>query len=179
MKSTVAIDRQRSVERQNTFAEEWRGIQQSRIVYTAESKTAFINIWGRKLLSQSVDDADSINSLLQTTLECLNTEELRVWVVGSQVCDVEHKIETAIEQSVCLCQDTIVATRAAPRVRIVVVPTMARLVCNVALRAFGFGKVSEKQFEEIMREVVWCNTDRLCYKTLGIFAVETTTLALL
>lgn len=33
------------LERQNTFAEGWRGIQQSRIVYTAESKRAFINIW--------------------------------------------------------------------------------------------------------------------------------------
>lgn len=133
---------------------------------------------GRKLLTQSVDDADSINSLLQTTLESLNNEELRVWVVGTQVCDVEQKIETAIEKSVRLCQDTIVTTSTVPLVSTVVMPTMARLVCNVALRAFGFGKVTEKQFEEIMREVVWCNTDRVFYKTLGILAVEITTLAL-
>ena len=129
------------------------------------------------MLTQFVDDANSIKSLLQTTLDCLNDEDIRAWVVGSQVCDVEQKIETAIEKSVRLCRDTIVISSTTPMGSIVVAPTMARLVCNIALRAFGFGKVSEKDFEEIMRELVWCNTDKFFFETLGILAVEVTTLA--
>lgn len=117
--------------------------------------------------------------MLQTTLECLNNEELRVCVVGAQVCDVEQKIETAIEKSVRLYRDTMVTKSTAPIESIVAAPTMARLVCDVTLWAFGFGKVSEKESEEIMREVVWHNTDKFFYETLRILAVEVTTLAFL
>lgn len=165
--------------RKDTFAQGWREIEQSGIVYTAKGKTALFNVLANNSLTQSLDDADSINSLLQKTLECLDNEELRIWVVGSQVCDVEQKIETAIEKSVRLCRDTLITTGAAPMGSVIVAPTMARLVCDVALRAFGFGKVSELQFEGIMREVVWYNTDTFFYKTLAILAAEITTLALL
>ena len=168
------------VERQNTFAEGWQNIERSRIVYTAKSKTALFCVLAKNSLTQSIDDADSIKSLLNTTLECLDNDEMRVWLGGSQVCDVEQKIETAIEKSVRMCRDTIIATSAAPMVNnIVVAPTMARLVCNVALRAFGFGKVNGKQFEEIMREIVWRNTGRDFYGTLAILAVEATILTFL
>ena len=163
--------------RQTTFAERLPGV---RIEYTAKGQTKQSNIFADTFfLIQSTDDANSIKSLLRTTLECLSDEILRVRVMGSQVCDVEQKIETAIGDSVRLCQKTVIITDKAPMSGIVVAPTMAWLVCNVALRAFGFGKVNGREFEEIMRELVWSNTDKLILQSLSLVAVHNVALALL
>ena len=65
------------------------------MVYTAQGKAAFFNVLAKYSLTQSVDDADSIDSFQ------LDNEELRFWIVGSQVRDVE---ETAIGKSTAVVE---------------------------------------------------------------------------
>ncbi len=98
-------------------------------------------------------------------------------LIGAQVCDVDQKVITAITDTLRLCQYAIInAAISIPGADIIGTPTIARLICDAALRSFGFAKVHSIALERIMRRCVWQSMYKFLYGAVPILALTITTL---
>ena len=117
--------------------------------------------------------------MLRNTLGCLKDDRVNFKLIGAQVCDVDQKVIIAITNTLRLCQHAIInAAVSIPGADIVGTPTIARLICDAALRSFGFPKVLSTDLEEIMRKIVWQSMYKFLYSTVPILAMTVTTVAL-
>ena len=88
---------------------------------------------------------------------------------------MDQKVIIAITNTLRLCQHAIInAAVPIPGADIVVTPTIARLICDAALRSFGFSKVHSADLEVIMRSIVWQRMSTFFYKAVSILAMTVT-----
>ena len=100
-------------------------------------------------------------------------------LIGAQVCDVDQKVIIAITETLRLCQHAIInAAISIPGADIVGTPTIARLICDAALRSFGFSKIHSTEMEEIMRQIVWQSMYKFFYRTVPVLAMTVTAMVL-
>ena len=105
----------------------------------------------------------------------MKDDRVIVKLIGAQVCDVDQKVIIAITETLRLCQHAIInAAISVPGADIVGTPTIARLICDAALRSFGFSKIHSTEMEKIMRQIVWQSMYKFFYRTVPILAMTVT-----
>ena len=105
----------------------------------------------------------------------MKDDRVIVKLIGAQVCDVDQKVIIAITETLRLCQHAIInAVISVPGADIVGTPTIARLICDAALRSFGFSKIRSTEMEKIMRQIVWQSMYKFFYRTVPILAMTVT-----
>ncbi|KKY14789.1 putative ras gtpase [Diplodia seriata] len=101
-------------------------------------------------------------------------------LVAAQVCDVQSKIDLAIDDTVRLLGHAVRSTASPiPFTPGVVVPTVSRILCDRIVRCFGFPKLSAAHVDDIMNKVVWANLARFMLQTLSQDVVRLTGIAVL
>lgn len=88
---------------------------------------------------------------------------------------MDQKVIIAITNTLRLCQHAIInAAVSIPGADLVGTPRIARLICDAALRSFGFPRIRSTDLEEIMRKIVWQSMYTFFYKTVPILAMTVT-----
>ncbi|KAL6250476.1 hypothetical protein RBB50_002778 [Rhinocladiella similis] len=103
----------------------------------------------------SKDDTPGVRKLLNSTLELIADDRVRLFAVAAQVVDVEQKIDSAITECMRLGTHAIrTALVPLPFTSAIGTPTVARILCEHVLQCFGFPKAMPDAVEEIMNRVV-------------------------
>lgn len=101
------------------------------------------------------DDTPGVRKLLNSTLELIADDRVRLFAVAAQVVDVEQKIDSAITECMRLGTHAIrTALVPLPFTSAIGTPTVARILCEHVLQCFGFPKAMPDAVEEIMNRVV-------------------------
>ncbi|KAH7060920.1 hypothetical protein B0J12DRAFT_650686 [Macrophomina phaseolina] len=119
----------------------------------------------------SKDDQQSIRNLMHQTIERIADDSVYMSMVAAQSCDIEPKIELAIDETVRLLRHAIRSVYAtsipvifAPTV---IGPTVSRILCNNIIRCFGFPKITAEYVDDIMSKVVWANLAKFLAQSVG------------
>lgn len=139
------------------------------------------------LLTNDSDDQSSIQNLMRQTIDRIADDSVHMSLVAAQVCDVEPKIEMAIDETVRLLRHAVRSVYATAPIIFgptVIGPTVSRILCNNIVRYFGFPKVTGEHVDNIMSNVVWENLAKFMVQSVsqevaiwgGISALTLTTI---
>lgn len=115
------------------------------------------------------DDQQSIRSLVNRTIDEIADDSVYMSLIAAQVCDVQPKVELAINETVRLLGHAIKTIYAASPLLFtseVVAPTVSRILCDRIIRCFGFPKVQAQYVDGIMNKVVWSNLGKFMAQSL-------------
>ncbi|KAL1615001.1 hypothetical protein SLS54_009342 [Diplodia seriata] len=146
------------------FRKECRGFREDRTTFAFVSK----------------NDHQSVQALVRCTIDEIADDSIYKRLVAAQVCDVQPKIDSAIDDTVRLLGHAVRSTASPiPFTTGVVVPTVSRILCDKIIRCFGFPKISAEYVDGIMNKVVWSNLARFMLQTLSQDVVRFTGIAVL
>ncbi len=107
------------------------------------------------IITNRADDDPGVRKLLNSTLELITDDRVRLFAVAAQVVDVEQKIDSAITECMRLGLHAVrTAMVPLPFSSAIGTPTVARILCEHVLQCFGFPKAMPDAVEEIMNRVV-------------------------
>ncbi|KAL0260710.1 hypothetical protein SLS55_004400 [Diplodia seriata] len=160
--ATILQDRQEFFKA--AFRKECRDFREDRTAFTFVSK----------------NDHQSVQALVRCTIDEIADDSIYKRLVAAQVCDVQPKIDSAIDDTVRLLGHAVRSTASPiPFTTGVVVPTVSRILCDKIIRCFGFPKISAEYVDGIMNKVVWSNLARFMLQTLSQDVVRFTGIAVL
>ncbi|KAK0622203.1 hypothetical protein DIS24_g11290 [Lasiodiplodia hormozganensis] len=115
-------------------------------------------------------DQQSIRALVNRTVDEIADDSVYMSLIAAQVCDVQPKVELAINETIRFLGHAIRTMYVASPALIgagVVAPTVSRLLCNRIIRCFGFPKIEAKYVDDIMSKVVWSNLAKFMTQTFA------------
>ena len=103
-----------------------------------------------------LDDPDSVNTLVKTTMRSLNDTAAFEALCAAQVIDIDIKIDQAIDKTIKLLQEP--SKKAYFKSTINSTTNSSRSLCNaIAIGCFGLSTAKALEIEKIVSSVVWAN----------------------
>ena len=106
----------------------------------------------------SIEDKDSIKMLVEETARCFDHEKVRWLYIAAQVRCIDLKVDLAVSKTMQIYKRTLksaAAVAAIPLGNTANQVTVAVVICNAVVNAFGVPSVTAATVQHIVKNIVW------------------------